>query len=410
MKPATPQKILFCENNTDGTIGGSYFSLLYLVRGLDRSRYSPIVVFHSENDLLSEFRNAGAEVLVWPRPKSSAFSAPPGSGVIVNKVVRPAVTAMQKGLNFSRSFLLPAFKMAGFLRRRGIRIVHLNNSVLRNHDWMLAALIARVKCLTHERGINPVYSRTARFFGKRLDAVICISTAVSENMRLRGANFENLVTIHNGLDPDDLLERRGATDVRVAHGIFPEDYLIVMIGNIREWKGQETLIRALGGLRRAHLAVIRCLLVGATTPGDLPYEQRLRGLVAAHGLERQVIFTGYQSGVGDYLTAADVVIHASINPEPFGRVILEAMACRKPVIAARGGAIPEIVEEGRTGLMFHPGDTESLRAALVTLFEKPDRGRKWGEQGFDRLVREFPITKNVKATEALYERLLDEAS
>ena len=394
-----PVNILFCESNVDGTIGGSYFSLLYLVKGLDRTRFNPIVVFYSDHSLMTAFRETGAETMVWPRGTAFSFGARlPGPA-------RPLGLAAQKGLNLVRGFVAPTLARARFLRQRRIGIVHLNNSILYNHDWMAAARLARTVCVSHERGINDEYPGRARFFGRGLDAIVCISRAVDENMRARGAGFDNLRTIHKGLDPAMMTLTTPPHVLRARFGIAPSDPVVVMVGNLKEWKGQHTLVEAMDQVRRAHPSV-RCVLVGATSPADAAYEARLRAMVASLGLERHIVFAGFQRGVADFVAMGDVLVHASVLPEPFGRVILEGMACRKPIVGARGGAITELVAEGETGLTFTPGDAASLAEAVRTIVGAPELAQRMGEAGHARLVKEFHIDRNVEATERMYEELL----
>ena len=407
--PDAPIKVLYCENNVDGTVGGSYYSLLYLVKNLDRRRYYPIVIFYTAHTLLPAYQEAGIETHVWKRADAFTF------GRAHHRIwkwlgpLRQVALVCQKGLNLFRGFLLPALQRARYIKQHGIRIVHLNNSVLYNHDWMLAAKLAGVKCVTHERGINDWFPPSSRYFGKRLDAVICISEAVQRNMRERGAEFGNSVVIHNGLDPDSMKIGVPPDVLRASYGIAQDTVVIGMLGNIKAWKGQDTLIRAMDRVRRS-VPDVRCLLVGDTSPADREYGQSLHALVASLDLGKQIVFAGFQRNVGDFLMIFDVMVHASVLPEPFGRVILEAMACKKPVIGSRAGAIPEIVEEERTGLTFPPGDSDALAEAIISLISDRVRMRRLGENGYTRLVNEFHIARNIEATQALYERMLSAAA
>lgn len=402
MKSDKPAKILFCETNTDGTVGGSYYSLLYLVKGLDRTQYHPTVLFYADHTLMPAFREAGIDTLVWPRGKAVTFGDTQGA---LRWVKLPAIV-VQKTLNFLRGYLVATIARARFLRAHDISIVHLNNSIMYNHDWMAAARLTGKKCLSHERGINDVYSAAAKYFGRRLDAIICISSAVFENMHERGAGFANLVKIHNGLDPGMMRITTRPHDLRAAYRIEADAPVIVMVGNIRPWKGQETVIRAIASVRRVCPSV-RCLFVGDTSPADREYDQFVRRLVGELGLDEHIIFAGFQRHVADFLMMSDVVVHASVLPEPFGRVILEAMACRKPVIGSRAGAIPELVTEGQTGLTFPPGDSECLARAIVSVIRDRGEARRLGQNGYDRLIREFHIHRNVESTQRLYEKILD---
>jgi glycosyltransferase involved in cell wall biosynthesis len=389
-----PVRVVYCEGNVDGTIGGSYYSLLYLVKGLDRRRYNPLVVFHAENGLQHRFHEAGVETVVWPRIAPATFA---------ERFV-PLLLA-QKAVNFARGFVWQALAEAMFLRRVGARIVHLNNSVLRNHDWMLAARLTGLPCVSHERGINDDYPAAAQFWAKRLDAVVCISDAVRKQLEAHGLDHGNLVTIHNALDPAEVNVRQSPSELRAAHAIAADAPVLVMTGNLKAWKGQETVIRAMAQVRRAHPRA-RCLLVGATSPLDRSFETSMRALVSELGLDEHVLFVGFRENAADYMRMADVVIHASVLPEPFGRVALEAMACRKPVIGSDAGGMPEIVEDGSTGYTFPPGDANRLAEAVNWMLDHPEEAARMGERGYTRLVERFPIPANVRATEHIYERLL----
>jgi glycosyltransferase involved in cell wall biosynthesis len=394
--------VLFCETNPDGTIGGSYYSLLYLVKGLDKARFAPVVLFHTNHGLLDAFKTAGAETIVWEKPRTVRFTPRlPGPMALA----MPLVLGAQKAINVFRMLLWPTVLRVLFLWRRQVDLVHLNNSILRNHDWMLAARLLRRPCISHERGINKHYPPLAKYLGRRLDAIICISEAVRATMTAAGAGFGNLRTIHNGLDPAEVRPQVPAAEVRDRLAIQPGAEVIVMLGNLKAWKGQETVVRAVDRVRRSR-PLVRCLLVGDTASADRPFEAGLRRLVADLGVDSHIVFAGYHRNVADFVLLADVVVHASILPEPFGRVVLEAMACRKPVIASLAGGVTEIFDHGRTGLLFPPGDDQALAAALLELLGDRDRAVRMGEAGYTRLLERFGIIQNVQATEAVYERVL----
>ena len=406
MTQRRPIRVLYCETNIDGTIGGSYYSLLYLVKGLDKSRYSPMVVFYVKHGLIGAFEEAGARTVVWQREGRFAL----GDRLpIALAWARPIALAVQKVLNFFGAFLLPTMARMFFILRHRIDLVHLNNSILYNHDWMLAARLTGRRCVCHERGINPVYPAAARYWGSRLDAILCISEAVRAAMASAGADSGNLITIHNGFDPAEVRIEIPPAELRRRHHIAPDADVVVMIGNFKAWKGQETVIRAIDRVRRTRPSVV-CLLVGATAPSDRAFEDEMRRLVAELRVDKHIIFAGFHRNVPDMLTMADVVVHASILPEPFGRVILEAMACRKPIIGSRAGGVPEIIEDGCTGLMFNPRDHQALADAILQLLADRERAARMGENGYRRLIDRFHVAQNVAATERVYEQSLVGAS
>jgi glycosyltransferase involved in cell wall biosynthesis len=269
----------------------------------------------------------------------------------------------------------------------------------------VAALFAGIPCITHERGINERFSNRSRMLARTLRAVICISAAVRENLVSSGLDTLRLVTIHNGLDPASMCARRSAAQVRVELGLSPEQRLIGVIGNIKPWKGQEVVVRAMGLLKDRYTD-LTCVLVGDTAQAERDYLRRIESIAADLGVSERILITGYRSDVADFVAALDIQVHASIAPEPFGRVLLEGMAFAKPLVASGGGAVPEIVADGETGLLFRPGVPEDLARCLQRLLDDSELAARMGREGYARLQTSFSITANVRQTEDLYCRLL----
>lgn len=389
------QRILYVEGNVDGTIGGSYYSLLYLVSGLDRGRYQPIVVFARDHALIARYKAVGAQVMLLAPPRPMALPGP--------------LSLLSKAVNFYRSLIAEPLRLATLLQREKIALVHLNNSIIRNHPWMVAACFARVPCITHERGINPAYPRLTVMLAKRLAAIVCISRAVYENFHSLGLGHLRLVTIYNGLDPAEMKVTRSATEIRLELGIAPQQRLIGIVGNIKPWKGQEVVIRAMAELKDRHTDIV-CLLIGDSSPQDSHYREKLARLVRQLGLDGRVVVTGFRLDVANYVCALDILVHASVKPEPFGRVLLEGMALCKPLVASGGGAVPEIVVDRVTGLLFEPGSSTSLARCLDDLLTDPGRAAMMGAAGRRRLEVAFSIESNIQATQELYRGILGPSS
>lgn len=403
MNNKQPVKILFCEGNTDGTVGGSFFSLLYLVSGLDKDKYQPIVVFHNEHSLLPQYHAAGIETLIIPAYAPVVFLQPDAVGL--GKLLAPVLRIAQKLVNFAGGLFGRAFYYARLLRRLNIELVHLNNSIIRNNDWMLGSLFLGIPCITHERGINAAYPWLSRFLARRLKAVICISNAVRDNLCRYGVDAANLVTIYNGIDPDVVQPDCDPEAIMQQQNITPNDRVIGVIGNIKEWKGQEVMVQAMP-LILQQVPNLVCLLVGDTAQADRYYYERLSALCKKLAVEQQLRFTGYTANVANYMQVMEIVVHTSVEPEPFGRVLIEAMAMHKPVVGSRDGAVTEIVAEAETGLTFPPGDAKQLAEAVLSLLLVPERAQSMGQAGRIRLEAEFDIRANVRKTEALYASIL----
>jgi glycosyltransferase involved in cell wall biosynthesis len=312
---------------------------------------------------------------------------------------------LQSSINFFRFLILQTVKFSIYLKKNHINLVHLNNSVSQGHGWILAANLTGTHCIAHERSAKLDYTNLSRFFAGRLDAVICISDAIRRKMEKCGFDNENLVTIHNGLDPNRFQVRHDAKTIRTTHHIGDKDPLIGIVGNIKSWKGQDIVVQATAEVKKLY-PNIKCLIIGDTAASDRPYLHRVEQLIRDLYLSETIIFTGFQMNIPDYVNALDIVVHASTLGEPFGRVLLEAMALEKPLIGSRGGAVPEIIDEPRTGLMFEPGNHNDLARSITQLLENPDMAKAMGKKGRIRLIEHFHISKNLERTQQLYRSIL----
>ncbi len=390
------QRVLFLEGNIDGTVGGSYYLMFDLVMGLDRNRYHPMVGFHQENFLADELRDRGVEVVIFPTQQNFAFTSP-----TLNRLLAP----VKKLINLNRQVVKAAIAQARFLREARIDLVNLNNSIRSNHSWMLAAKLTQVPCITHEMGINLRYSRISKFFGRRLNGIICLSHAIEEAMREGGALFPNTTVIHCGIDLNRYVHQHSPQELRQRHGIPGDAKIIGVVGNIREWKGQETVVRALPELLARH-PDLYCVLVGETGESDKDYRQKLDQLCLQSGIAERVVFTGFQRNPIDYMRMMDVVLHTSVHPEPFGIVTLEAMSIAKPLISTTIGGPAEVVVDEETGILIEPGRPDLMVTAVDRMLANPEKAKLMGDKGRQRLLECFRLDDNIRKTMDVYDEVL----
>jgi len=311
---------------------------------------------------------------------------------------------LQKAVNFGWFFLRPALMGAMFLRRNAVKLVHLNNSSSGNHEWMLASLIAGVPYVSHERGVSERRSWSSKWLGGAADAVICISNSIRTTLVGQCLEQEKAVVVYNGIDTEQVRPTLDPAQVRSSHGIGPDDPVIGVVGNIKRWKGQDTVVRATAILK-ARWPSVRCLLVGAAG-GDPSYDATLGALVDELALAENVLFTGFQDNAADYINAMDVVVHASHEPEPFGRVNIEAMHLGKPVVSTDVGGPTEIFENGEDGILIRPADPVLLAQHLAMLLESPELRKRLGENARRSVTRKFTIAQTIRGVESVYERVL----
>lgn len=197
------------------------------------------------------------------------------------------------------------------------------------------------------------------------ERVIAISEFIAEHMRrVYGVAPEKIRVVHRGVDLTKFDPVRVSAEriIALAHRWrLPDGYPVIMLpGRLTRWKGQEVLIRALAELGRHD---IRCLLVGSDQ-GRTAYRQELTDLIARLGLTDVVHIVDECNDMPAAYMLTDVVVSASTDPEAFGRVVAEAQAMGRPVIASDHGGPRESVLPGRTGWLTNPGDPHALAEAL----------------------------------------------
>lgn len=400
-----PRVVLYWEGNTDGTIGGSQIFMFDLITHLDRTEFQPIAGFAQDNVVAQRFRDIGVETLVYSRYPALNVRKALGTGTLVRRLLVALLLPFQKVLNVFVRTVVPTFHHALYLRRRGVDLIDLNNSITGNHEWMLASLLAGVPCITHEAGINHYYSRSARFFHRKMRAVICCSHAIAANMKKHGLDHDLLPVIHSCVSSDRMQVKEPAEAVRERFGLTGHGPVIGVVGNIRAWKGQETVVRATAILAE-RWPDIRCLLVGKVGIGDEPFHERLQAISRELGIADRVIFTGYHPNPADCMNVMDVFIHSSTHPEPFGMVNLEAMGLGKPVVATNIGGPVEVFEDGVSGFLVEPGVPERLAEAVSRLLEDPVLAKQVGDAARQRRQSHFRLEDTVEKTQAVYRRVL----
>ena len=145
-------------------------------------------------------------------------------------------------------------------------------------------------------------------------------------------------------------------------------FVVGHFSRLAPWKGQHILIDALAKCPPE----VTAILVGDALFGEQDYVQQLHQQVAELGLENRVKFLGFRSDIPQLMAACDLVAHTSTSPEPFGRVIVEAMLCGKPVVAAKAGGVIELVEHGLNGFLVTPGEPQELAQVIITCLQETE--------------------------------------
>lgn len=207
--------------------------------------------------------------------------------------------------------------------------------------------------------------------------------------------------IPNGVVLDGAAER--PVEVRHPAGGNADGPIVGLFGRMVAWKGAEVLLRAAARISDAAGPTPRFLVVGGTLYGQEPaFPRRLESLARELGVADRVHLTGHREDALAVMAGCDLVCHCSTEREPFGMVVVEAMALGKPVIATRTGGPEEILEHGRTGILLDPGDDRALATQIESLLGDPDRRALLSGAARAEADRRFASTVNAPALGDLY--------
>ncbi|MET8948499.1 glycogen synthase [Streptomyces sp. NPDC004542] len=242
------------------------------------------------------------------------------------------------------------------------------------------------------------------------DAVIAVSGAMREDILgcYPALDPARVHIVHNGIDTT-LYQPDPGTDVLRRVGLDPDRPYVLFVGRITRQKGVPHLLRAVRDIDPAAQVV---LCAGAPDTPEIDrefrdlFEELSRVRAGVHWIPQMLP----RAEVVQLLTHAAVFVCPSVY-EPLGIVNLEAMACGTPVVASRVGGIPEVVEDGVTGLLVEAGDgfEPGLTRALDTVLGDPGAARRMGEAGRERAVGEFGWDAVARRTVRLYEEILEQA-
>jgi glycosyltransferase involved in cell wall biosynthesis len=354
-------------------LGGQERMALDLAASQVRSGYRVSAVSLApppDGPLAAEFRAAGAAAERVPRPR-------PGVDPIL------------------------VLRLARWLRRNAVDLVHTHNRMALTYGAP-AARLAGLPAVHTKHGKNPragLRLRAARVAARYLDAFVAVSPELGELARRRNeVEASRVLVIPNGIElgrfrPDPAARER----VRAELSIAPDAWVVGTVGRIAVEKNQALLLRAMAPLlgSGSHLVVV----------GDGPLLPSLSELARTLAVPGAVHLVGARRDVPEVLNALDVFALTS-DTEGLPLVILEAMATGLPVVSTDVGGIPDVVDDGETGFLVHPGDERALRERLSALQADSGRTRALGENARSRAVSRFSAERMQRDYIALYERVL----
>ena len=359
---------------TDIVAGGER-SLLNLVRHLDRDKFHAWVVCDANDEFVEAVRETGAPVT---RVQFPGLRLP---GLAAWRAVRSLLASC---------------------RSSGASLLHAN-SPRTNLYAAAAGRLARVPVVWHCRNLLEAGMwDTDRIFAWLPDRIICNSDAIAA--RFAGSPWRHRVrTILNGVDLGEFHPDISGEAVRAELG-WAHNPIIAATSRLDPEKGHETLLDAMRIVAQ-YRPDCRLLIAGAASVNQAGRHAALQHRISALQLDGAVRLLGFRRDMPALLAAADICVLPA-HAEACGRVLFEAMAMAKPVVATMSGGTPEIVVNGVTGLLVAPRNPGALAEALLALLKDLTRCPALGAAGRERAVKQFSIHAHVSKTMEIYSEAL----
>ncbi|MEN1679308.1 MAG: glycosyltransferase family 4 protein [Planctomycetota bacterium] len=221
---------------------------------------------------------------------------------------------------------------------------------------------------------------------------------------------DKVIAIDNAVDTQRYTPDGKCADLDSAGGRAGVSTGVLKIGLVAayaRWKGQPTFLEAARRVIESTDAEVRFYVIGGpiySTSGQFTREE-LEQLADRLGIRNRVCFVPFQADTAPVFRALDVVVHASTDPEPFGLVVTEALACGRPTIVAGAGGAADIITDGVDALTHKPGDAQDLAAKILALVEDPALRARLGAQGLETARRSYGLDRYADQVEAVYRRL-----
>jgi glycosyltransferase involved in cell wall biosynthesis len=330
----------------------------------------------------------------------------PGGGTLENELKTLKVNKFELNIRpihksanpfYYLIFFLSAFilslRIFFYVRKHNIQIIYSNSLYVQ--FYLLWSALVNIPVIVHIHDLiknNMINRWIVVLLLSSADRLICISGAVCRALEKLGVDKNLLTVVYNGVDADKYFQRYEACqDISKKEG----KRVVAVVGQITSWKDQETFIRAVPEVITKTNNVI-FYVVGSPLFGEDDYMEKLYHLSKELNVNDYVVFKGYVQDTTALMKEIDVLVCSSLE-EPFGLVIIEAMAAQKVVVGTNAGGIPEIVTNGRNGFLFEPKNHWELSRKIVKFLNDPNLYKEMSEQGYRTTLERFQLTAQLNS-------------
>jgi glycosyltransferase involved in cell wall biosynthesis len=392
----------------DGSIGfgGAPKSLALLLSGL--TSVEPIIVTSARDDvrakwfrgyrvyrigmISSYYRRRRATEWVAAHVRNRLLQRLILKGLLVLDIVERVVCALQ------------ILVLAKFHR---VQLVHMNTACF-PPEGLYVARFLRIPSISHLRGFFTYKESIFVNAMRRASIVIGISRAVAESIyHIKDPRFVRVV--YNPVDSQAfqcVVDQQ--KEARQSLGLRETDIGVGIFGRVVHWKGQREFVYACIEAMRKN-PDIKAVIIGDASDSASAYFNEIKAIISGSEFRERFVLAGYREDVERLYVAMDIIVHASVEPEPLGRVVLEGMAAKKPVIATDAGGPSEVIESGSDGILVPIGDIQRMGAAILELANDPRQRERMGNSGYNKVKTQFAIEPYASEVQRIYDELLHNA-
>lgn len=363
--------------------------LLELIKGLDRKEFEAHVILPNDGVLVEALRQVGAQVSVLDYP------------ILRRKYFNP------KGIaDYIRSYNFYAKQIALYAREHSIDMVHNNTAAVLEGIYLKRKLKLPLIWHVHEIIVKPkaISDFINMLMGRYADKIVTVSQAVANHIKQSPFIKDSQVeVIYNGVD-NAVYYPMDASSIREKFDIAQDALVIGMIGRVNAIKGQNDFIEAVEPLLEKNEQAV-AFLAGGVFPGEEWRLEELDKRIASSSVVSQIHRIDYYDKTSELYNMFDIFVLPSIKPDSLPTVVLEAMACSKPVVGYNNGGIAEMVVDDKSGCLVKPNHPQELSKAISLLLDSSEKREKFGRVGYQRQKELFSLESYIKNFSEFYDNL-----
>ena len=363
--------------------------LLELIKGLDCQEFETHVILPNDGVLVEALRQVGAQVSVLDYP-----------------ILRRKYFNLKGIADYIRSYNFYAKQIALYARAHSIDMVHNNTAAVLEGIYLKRKLKLPLIWHVHEIIVKPkaISDFINMLMGRYADKIVTVSQAVANHIKQSPFIKDSQVeVIYNGVD-NAVYYPMDASSIREKFDIAQDALVIGMIGRVNAIKGQNDFIEAVEPLLEKNEKVV-AFLAGGVFPGEEWRLEELDKRIASSSVVSQIHRIDYYDKTSELYNMFDIFVLPSIKPDSLPTVVLEAMACSKPVVGYNNGGIAEMVVDGKSGCLVKPNRPQELSNAISLLLDSSEKREKFGRVGYQRQKELFSLESYIKNFSEFYDNL-----